>query len=66
MYLDIMRMDLMKEFSKEVSLELLYYLVAPSSFEEEALGRELLSNPKIEEGRLLGSHFLSFEIVRKL
>ena len=66
MYLDIMRMDLMKGFSKEVSLELLYYLGAPSSFEEEALGRELLSNPKIEEGRLLGSHFLSFEIVRKL
>lgn len=66
MYLDIMRMDLMKGFSKEVSLELLYCLVAPSSFEEEALGRELLSNPRLEEGRLLGSHFLSFEIVRKL
>lgn len=65
MYLDIMRMDLMKGFSKEVSLELLYCLVAPS-FEEEALGRELLSNPRLEEGRLLGSHFLSFEIVRKL
>lgn len=43
----------MNGISKEVSLELLYCLVAPSSFEGEALGRELLSNPKLEEGRLL-------------
>ena len=52
----------MKGISKEVSLELLYCLAVPSSFEQEASGRELLSKPKLEEGRLLGSQFLSFEI----
>lgn len=68
MDLDIMKMvivwreDLMKGISKEVSLELLYCLAVPSSFEQEASGRELLSKPKLEEGRLLGSQFLSFEI----
>lgn len=56
----------MKGFSKEVSLELLYCLVVPSSFGGRGFGQELLSNPRLEEGRLLGSHFLSFEIVRKL
>ena len=33
---------------------------------EDLMKGMLLSNPKLEEGRLLGSQFLSFEIGRKL